>query len=358
MKMIKVGLIGLEHVHGADLVRQFRKYPDRAEVIGVADVEENTADELEYKLSHNVYDARDIKLWDNYKELLANIDVALIGTDVADHADIACEVLAAGVNAVVEKPMALSMADAKRMYRAYHTSDAELIINWPIAWFPSFRKVKELADSGAVGKVLRVQYRSPATTGPYDVNTEKVSDLEKTWWYHSDRGGGSICDYACYGCVLTTWITNKIAKRVSGMKKNFFLPFSDAEDYSTFTIDFGDSVGFLEGSWSTLNSGEIATGPVVYGSKGTLVADRYSNEVKVYTTVPRYKPSPAPDEVFAAEPIEDNIGLNVLDFLQKGKPLYELVTAEFNMKAMAAFDAGIRSCKSGNIEPCEEPFEI
>lgn len=358
MDKIRVGLIGLEHVHCAHLLAPFAKYPDRAEIIGMADIVENTPEQFEYKINHNLREWANVKLWDDYKELLKNIDVALIGTDVADHADIACEALAAGVNTVVEKPMTLTMADAKRMYRAHHTSDAELIINWPIAWFPAFRKVKELADSGAVGRVLRVQYRSPATTGPYDVNTEKISDLEKTWWYHSDRGGGSICDYACYGCVLTTWIANSIAKRVNGMKKNFFLPFSDVEDYSTFTIDFGNCVGLIEGSWSTLNSGEIATGPIVYGSKGTLVADRYSSDVKVYTTVPRYKPSPEADEIFTTEPIEDNIALNVLDFLQHGKPLYELITADFNMKAMAAFDAGIRSCKSGNTELCEEPFQL
>ena len=106
-----------------------------------------------------------------------------------------------------------------------------------------------------------------------------------------------MCDYAGYGCVLSTWITGKCAKRVYGLKKNFMLPFSDVEDYSVFTIDFGDSVGVIEGSWSTLNNGEIATGPVVFGTEGVIVADRYAPDVKIYKDLIPYQPSPTPNQV-------------------------------------------------------------
>ncbi|MBQ7900541.1 MAG: hypothetical protein IJ365_01075, partial [Clostridia bacterium] len=152
------------------------------------------------------------------------------------------------------------------------------------------------------------------------------------------------------GCTLATWFTGKTAKRVMGMKKNFFHPFADIEDYAAFTIDFGDSIGIAEGSWSTMNNGEIATGPVVYGSEGVIVADRFNPQVKIYKDLIPYKPSPTPNEVYDTQPIEDNIALNVADFIQKGEPLFDMVTAEFNMKVMVAFDAGIRSCNSGKAE--------
>ena len=58
------------------------------------------------------------------------------------------------------------------------------------------------------------------------------------------------------------------------------------------------------------------------------------------------------------EAIEDNIALNVINYIIKGEPLFEMVTPEFNMKAMAAFDAGIRSCESGMPELAEEPFQF
>ena len=64
------------------------------------------------------------------------------------------------------------------------------------------------------------------------------------------------------------------------------------------------------------------------------------------------QPSPEPDEVYNVEPIEDNLASNVLNFILKGTPLFEMITADFNIKAMAALDAGTRSCESGKSEEC------
>ena len=358
-RKLRIAIIGMEHVHIGNLSKDFSRYPDRLKWVGIAEVPPFTQEEVEMRTKLNVLDEPVLKYWDDYKELLAqDIDVAIICTNIERHARVTEEILGMGIHVLVEKPMALTMADARRMYRAYKKSDAELIINWPIAWFPAFRKTKELADSGIVGDVIRVPYRSPSTRGPYKLNEYTPEELSKLWWYKREEGGGSIVDYAGYGCVLSTWITGKVAKKVYGLKKNHFLPFSDVEDYSVFTIDFGDSVGLIEGSWSTMNNGEIATGPVVFGTEGVIVADRFAPEVKVYKDLIPYQPSPTPNEVYVTEPIEDNIALNVLEHLLDGKELHEMLTPEFNMKAMAAFDAGRRSCESGVPEYTEEPFGI
>lgn len=357
-KKLRAAFIGMAHVHVGNLTADFQKYPDRLEIVGIADYPKYTRPEEETRRRLNVPERLNLKIWDDYKELLAqNIDIAIVTTDVKNHTDAAEEILALGINVILEKPMALSMNEARRIFRAAHRSSVELIVNWPIAWFPSFRKAKELAEGGIVGDVLRVHYRSPSTRGPYKLNEYTPEQLSRLWWYKKELGGGSICDYAGYGCVLCTWFIGKSAKRVSGFKKNFFLPFSDVEDYSTFTIDYGDSIGLIEGSWSTMNNGEIPTGPVIYGSEGVIVADRFDTKVKVYKDLIPYQPSPLPNEVYETEPAEDNIAKNVIEHFADKKPLFEMITLEFNMKAMAAFDAGIRSCESGNIETAEEPFQ-
>ena len=360
MKKLRAAFIGLAHVHVNNLSHDFLKYSDKVELIGAADVPPFTDEELALRKKLNMPHDFELKYWDNYKELLAqDIDIAIICTDIKAHADIVEETLTIGIHTIVEKPMALTMEDAKRMYRAYKKSTVELIINWPVAWFPAFNKAKELADSGIVGDILRVHYRSPSTRGPYKLGDYSADELSKLWWYKSDRGGGSISDYAGYGCVLTTWITGKVAKRVSGFKKNFFLPFSDVEDYSTFTIDFGDSIGLIEGSWSTMSNGQVPTGPVIYGTEGVIVADRYDPCVKVYKELKPYVTSPGPDEVFeVGGPGIYGLVENVIEHLVDKKPLHELLTPEFNMKAMSAFDAGRRSCESGNIETAQEPFQF
>lgn len=358
MKKLRVAFIGLAHIHVNNLSHDFIQHSDKIELVGAADVPPFTDEELKMRIELNMPKDIDLPLWDDYKELLAqDIDIAVICTDIKGHADIVEETLALNIHTITEKPMALTMADAKRMYEAYKKSSAELIINWPVAWFPAFNEAKRLADSGIIGNILRVHYRSPSTRGPYKLGEHSAEELSKLWWYKADRGGGSISDYAGYGCLLSTWITGKTAKRVSGFKKNFFLQFSDVEDYSVFTIDFGDAIGLIEGSWSTMSNGQIPTGPVIFGTEGVIVADRYNPQVKVYKELKPYVTSPGPDEIFeAGEPGIEGLAKNVIDFLIDKKPLHELVTPEFNMKAMCAFDAGRRSCESGQVEAAEFPF--
>ena len=358
MKKFNVAFIGLDHAHVHNLSHAFQRRED-VNIGGIAGYPPYTEEEKALNIRINVPTDFDFKIWEDYKELLSqDIDIAVICTGIGRHADVVEETLGMGIHTVVEKPMALTMEDARRMYRAYKKSDAKLIINWPIAWFPSFRKAKELADTGIIGDVIRVHYRSPATLGPYQRSGITWDDRSKLWWYKESEGGGSMCDYAGYGCVLSTWITGKCAKRVYGLKKNFMLPFSDVEDYSVFTIDFGDSVGVIEGSWSTLNNGEIATGPVVFGTEGVIVADRYAPDVKIYKDLIPYQPSPTPNQVVNPEPVNENIASQVINHISKGEPLFEMVTPEFNMKVMAAFDAGRRSCETGIAEYAEEPFQL
>ena len=362
MKTLKIAVLGLDHVHASQMFFCMNTAPDKVEFIGMADFLSKDKEVVDEKVSRNcVKQMQDaVKLYYNYEELLdKKPDMVMINSDVKSHADCAIEALKRNLNAVCEKPMAFDMADAKRMYKAAKESEGELIINWPIAWFPAFNKTKELSDSGIIGEVLRVQYRSPSTRGPYRLDQFTPKELSKMWWYQQDRGGGSIFDYAGYGCVLATWITNMTAKSVYGLKKNYFLPFSDVEDYSVFTIDFGNKVGLIEGSWSTMNNGEIATGPVVYGTEGVIVADRFDPIVKVYKDLKPYQPSPAPTEVFECPPQTNaDMAKNLIEHFTLGAPLHELLTLDFNMKAASALDAGCRSCESGVSEKTEDPFMI
>mgnify|MGYP000161837941 CR=1 FL=1 len=357
MRKLKVAIIGLAHVHAQCLYRDFNKYPEQIEWLGCADVPPFDEKGVENRIQMNLPNGKDVKIYDDYKTLLdLNPDIALICTDIKGHADIVEETLARNIHTVVEKPMATTIEEGIRMYRADKKSNATLVINWPVAWFASFRKAYELVKSGVIGIPLRFHYRSPATWGPYDYGKYSAQELSEMWWYQHERGGGSIMDYAGYGCLLPTWFLGGMAERVSGMKKNFLLPFSDVEDYSTFTLDFGNSIGLIEGSWSTLNNGEIPTGPVIYGSEGTIVADRYSNQVKVYKQISHQ--STEADAVYDVEDLEEDIARNVIEHIHHGTPVHELISVEFNLKVMAALDAGIRSCKSGNIETVKNPFQV
>ena len=46
----------------------------------------------------------------------------------------------------------------------------------------------------------------------------------------------------------------------------------------------------------------------------------------------------------------------MIDFIRDGKPVHEMITLEFNLKQLAAMDAGVRSCESGCAEAVIDPF--
>lgn len=349
MNKLKVAFIGIAHTHAGCLYNEFMTQKERVEWVGYSDIESELGETAGERCERNFAAAKDMPYYENYRDILdLSPDLVIVNTELQDHTRVVGEILERNINVLVEKPMATNMQEAQKMYAAAKKSKAELIINWPIAWFSYFNLIKKLADEGVVGDILRVCYRSPATWGPYDLGKYSESELKKMWWYNRENGGGAIMDYACYGCVLSTWIFGKKAQSVYGIRKNFLHGFSDIEDYSAFLLDFGTGVGFLEGSWSTFNSGEIPTGPIVYGTKGTLVSDRYTNAVKLYKT-PSHSLEP-PDEVFCDAPEAGNAGVNVVEHFLDNKPLHELLTLEFNMMAQAALDAGIRSCGSGKAE--------
>lgn len=351
MEKLKLALLGLGHVHAHNLSVDFNRYPEEMEWIGCADVPPYDERGVQARIKENMGNVPLPTFYDDYQELLKQKpDLAVVCTDIKGHTKIAIEALRQGCNVLLEKPMAINMQDALLMAEEAKKSKAELIVNWPIAWMPAFNKVKELADNGRAGKILRVQYRCPATPGPYKKDLYTEEEMKKMWWYQSERGGGAIMDYAGYGCALSTWLIGKAAKTAMGMKKNYFIKFSDVEDYSAFLLDFGDEVGYLEGSWSTISSAEIPTGPVIYGDQAVIVADRYTDVVKVYNPCEPYQPTPAPDEVIPTRKTEEGLALHLIHHFLEGQPLHELLTLDFNLKVMGALDAGKRSCESHKEE--------
>lgn len=355
MKKLRAVLLGFEHVHAVSMYDAFSRYPDKYELLGCAEPppKEGEIPEDPAARKARVLGKRSLPLYENWEELLEKKpDLAIVCSNIARYADIASETLGRGIPTLLEKPMAVNFEEGLQMARAATRAKTTLAVNWPVAWFDSFRKVKEFCAEGKIGRILRVHYRSPATVGPYDPGKLTEEEMEKLFWYHRALGGGSSFDYACYGCTLSTWIFGKRAERVAGIRKNFLLPFSDVEDYTAYTLDFGDGVGLIEGSWSTLNNGEVPTGPVVYGSGGVIVADRYHSEVKVYRRFSHQNTEP--DEICRTAPwnaTTDDVAKHLYRHLTEGEELYELLTPAFNLDALAALDAGIRSSASGRFEP-------
>ena len=174
---------------------------------------------------------------------------------------------------VTEKPMSASLADALRLVRAVKRYNVELMVNWPTTWTTAVRKMKDLIEQGIIGDVWEVKWRNGASMGPlsYNKGADVFTDAEKgsEWWHQEVSGGGALLDYCCYGACLSRYFIGEPAESAVAIKANMTSHYGDADDNAIITVRFPNALAILEGTWTTWHTG-IPTGPIAYGTKGTM----------------------------------------------------------------------------------------
>lgn len=121
-----------------------------------------------------------------------DVDAVYIATPPSTHATFALMALNAGKAVYVEKPLATHYDDCLRINRISAVVRRPCFVAYYRRYLPYFQKVKELVDSGAIGKMLTAQIRFAVPPRDLDYNS---SDLP--WRLQPDiAGGGYFYDLA------------------------------------------------------------------------------------------------------------------------------------------------------------------
>jgi len=96
-------------------------------------------------------------IYDNAEEMFEaeDIDFVDIITDVDSHPHYVAMAAKHGKHVICQKPMAPSLAAAKEMMRVTRAAGVKFYVHENYRWEPQFRRVKELLDSGVIGKAFR-----------------------------------------------------------------------------------------------------------------------------------------------------------------------------------------------------------
>jgi predicted dehydrogenase len=143
---ISVGVVGLGY-WGPNLARNFDRLP-QANLSWLCDSSGAARDGLKPQFP-------EARATDSIDDLLADddLDAVVIATHVPSHADLAVQVLEAGKHCFVEKPLALTVADAERVLAAEEASGRTLMVGHLLEYHPGLEKLKEIADSGELGEI-------------------------------------------------------------------------------------------------------------------------------------------------------------------------------------------------------------
>jgi predicted dehydrogenase len=143
---VRVGVVGLGY-WGPNLARNFDGLAD-AELAWCCDAREEMRSRLAARHPRTRFTA-------DLDDLLADdeLDAIVVATPVPSHADLAVRVLQAGKHCFVEKPLAVSVADAERAVAAARASGRLLMVGHLLEYHPGVRKLKEIADAGELGDI-------------------------------------------------------------------------------------------------------------------------------------------------------------------------------------------------------------
>jgi predicted dehydrogenase len=273
-------------------------------------------------------------------------------------ADIAEEIAKRGINVILEKPMAVTAEDARRIVALKERYGVEIYVNWPVTWRKYVREMKAMVDSGKLGKLQKLRYLN-GHTGPLgkvakhrgvSAHAEEMTDEERarTWWHQKKCGGGAYLDILCYGCYFSRWLFGGTPLDIMSVGENLNTPFGDTEDNIAALLRYEDGFAVAEGTWTTPRR-RMPTGPEAVCSEGVVwcdgvpdgeafaaAADIYGNDVTVDAV--------SDDDDFR------NMPWHYAAHVLRGKPMHETLTAEFNADVIAMIEAAERSNVSRRAE--------
>ena len=167
---IGVGSLGRHHARNyAELARE-----DRIQFVGACDIDGETA--------ARVASENGCQSFSDWRELLDKTDVVSIATPTETHAEIACAFLDKGVNVLVEKPIAISLADADKMIGAAERSGARLMVGQLERFNPAMVALRPHVTKPLYFEIHRV---SPFPNRSLDVDVVldvMIHDLDAVQW--------------------------------------------------------------------------------------------------------------------------------------------------------------------------------
>lgn len=182
------------------------------------------------------------KVYDNYEALLedGNVDAVYIPLPNSMHCEWVEKAAKAKKHILCEKPLALNVEEAKRMYEICGAEGVILMEAFAYRHAPLIQKVKEVIDEGAIGKVKYLESHL----------TDVLTDMGNIRM-NKNLGGGSFYDMACYNISAISYLLGfKEPVRVKAF----------AEMDSEYGVDVSNTTllqyedGVQAASYSSLNS--------------------------------------------------------------------------------------------------------
>lgn len=220
---MNAGVIGVGNM-GRHHARNYAEIPG-VSLVAISDVDSKIGKEIAAKFKCQYYE--------NYKDLLKNekLDLVTIAVPTKLHKKVALDCIAAGVHILIEKPIALTVKDAKEVVSLARAKNVKFTVGHIERFNPAVLKLKEMIDSGKLGEIISV---ATFRLGPLPPQIKDVN---------------VVVDIGVHDIDIMNWFFGRLPRKIIAQGGKALL--KNHEDHVEAFLDYGSGSGVVTANWIT-----------------------------------------------------------------------------------------------------------
>ena len=256
---IGVGVLSSAHGHVVRYAQLIKSTYDDAEVVAYWD--DNLERGAKFAADNGIALSETVDAVVNHPD----VDLVIVASETNKHADLACAAMEAGKAVVVQKPMATSLADCDRIIETAKRTGAFFSMAWQMRCDPQNMRMKEMVDSGAVGKVGWIRRRHCLNLF---FNEAFMTGLSR-WHIDKESNIGIVFDDISHAFDWVLWMRDEEMPVSIMAEIGQALTDYGTEDTGTTILRWADgmfaTITHSSVVWASENTTEI------YGDKGAII---------------------------------------------------------------------------------------
>lgn len=249
---------------------------NKLNIVAVCDVLPEAMENLLAK--HGLEKDTSIKRYTDYKQMLAENDITLcsIATESGSHAEIALYCIDRGINVIIEKPMAMSMADADEIIRRSEEKGVKVSACHQNRFNIAVQQMRKALEAGRFGRLSH---------GSIHVRWNRNQDYytQAPWRGTWAQDGGCLMNQCIHGIDLLRWMMGDEVEEIYGVTKQQFHDYLEAEDIGMAVVKFKNgAVATIEGT-TNVYPRNLEETLYLFGETGTVkIGGTSTNNIDVW----------------------------------------------------------------------------
>lgn len=253
--LIGCGRIATNHIKAA--------LNNQLEIAAVCDIQPDHIKKLLER--HDLWADDSIKHYTDYKAMIAEVQPELvsIAAESGIHAEIAIFCIKHGVHVIIEKPMAMSMADANEIIRLSEERNVKVSACHQNRFNIAVQEMRQALEAGRFGKL---SHGSIHVRWNRNQNYYTQAPWRGTW----AQDGGALMNQCIHGIDLLRWTFGGEIEEVYGQTRQQFHDYLEAEDVGMAVVKFKNgAIATIEGTTNVYPKNLEET-LYIFGEKGTV----------------------------------------------------------------------------------------